>query len=316
MNEFQSVPLRLTRNQTLRREVLKAYGPKCMFPGCREQPSVEGTLIAEIAFICSPIPGDSRYDQKLNGMVTIDNVIVLCPNHHRLVDAYPEQFPADGLRNFKSSGRDIAECTEGDALPVKKLSLDKALEYWEGHRRESREDFWQSFFDVNPHVLSLAFPSAVFHMGSKFYVGGKTTENAGGNLADFAFGEGSTKNILLVEIKTPATKLLGRQYREGVYAPSTDLSGSIAQVLSQADNLQKDFFSVCRDKVGTIAYNTRSLILIGDVENELKDRAQIRSFELYRGSLSRITVLTYDELYLKLFSVVSDLKQVGGTGSS
>lgn len=224
-----------------------------MLPGCHEQPNVDGTPLAEIAFICSPIPGGARYDYTLGEIASVDDMLVLCPNHHMLIDSYPEEFSVERLREFKSSGRADAGNSKGDALPFAKLSLDKALEYWGRHRRESKEDFWQSFFEANPHVLSLAFPSAVFRMGSKFYVGGKTTANSGGNLADFAFGETSTQNILLVEIKTPETKLLGRQYREGVYAPSSDLSGSIAQVLSQADNLQKDFFSVCRDHVGAFA---------------------------------------------------------------
>lgn len=301
---------RFSRNQRMRKAVIELYGYRCMFPGCREQPNVDGTPLVEIAFICSPVPGGARYDYRLGEIASVDDMLVLCPNHHMLIDRYPEEFSVERLREFKSSGRADAGNSKGDALPFAKLSLDKALEYWGRHRRESKEDFWQSFFEANPHVLSLAFPSAVFRMGSKFYVGGKTKANSGGNLADFAFGETSTQNILLVEIKTPETKLLGRQYREGVFAPSSDLSGSIAQVLSQADNLQKDFFSVCRDHVGAFAYNPRSLILIGDVENELKSRDHIRSFELYRGSLSRITILTYDELYLKLYSLVDDLNRV------
>ena len=67
------------------------------------------------------------------------------------------------------------------------------------------------------------------------YVGGKNVSNTRGKIVDFLVKNRITENAVLIEIKTPQTPLLGREYRQGVINISEDLSGAILQVLKEGN---------------------------------------------------------------------------------
>ncbi|EXF95365.1 hypothetical protein HK44_026530 [Pseudomonas fluorescens HK44] len=48
----------------------------------------------------------------------------------------------------------------------------------------------------------------------------------------------ATGNFALIEIKHPQLDLLGKPYRK-TYAPSYELSGSVAQIISQHSHVQR-----------------------------------------------------------------------------
>lgn len=80
-------------------------GGICAFPHCNESlsPVDSEALIGEIAHIVAVSSdgprGDSQYPQdKLN---TYENLILLCPTHHTLVDDGSCQYSADDLRKWK-----------------------------------------------------------------------------------------------------------------------------------------------------------------------------------------------------------------------
>lgn len=61
-------------------------------------------------------------------------------------------------------------------------------------------------------------------------------------VADFLTKNPVTDNVALIEIKKPSTRLLqSSEYRSGVYGPSAELSGSVAQVLDQRYHLTSEF---------------------------------------------------------------------------
>jgi hypothetical protein len=80
--------------QALNREALKRAGFKCAYPGCGVPLGENG--IGQIASIRSVVPGAPRYDPSLTrkDAASLDNLIVLCPTHHRVVDADPQGHPA------------------------------------------------------------------------------------------------------------------------------------------------------------------------------------------------------------------------------
>lgn len=67
---------------------------ECAFEGCSERiciPEAEGVapfLLGEVAHICGKNSGSNRYDAKQTDAMRDDlkNLILLCPNHHRLID--------------------------------------------------------------------------------------------------------------------------------------------------------------------------------------------------------------------------------------
>ncbi|MCF8054796.1 MAG: HNH endonuclease [Deltaproteobacteria bacterium] len=83
---------------------------RCSFPDCREKLSQdnrmgrESFLIGEQAHIVGKGEGSSRS----NSILTADerdsyhNLILLCPNHHTLIDRNPEDYPIEKLHMIKS----------------------------------------------------------------------------------------------------------------------------------------------------------------------------------------------------------------------
>lgn len=89
---------------------------------------------------------------------------------------------------------------------------------------------WQGSLQRNGWAVAQVFAIPVMLIQSQVYVGGKRVTNRGGNTADFLYENEVTGNVVLVEIKTPATPLLGSQYRNNIFPASDDLSGGLAQV--------------------------------------------------------------------------------------
>src|SRR5690242_6907672 len=79
-------------------------GNRCAFPKCM-QPLVDeaGNLVAEVCHICGDKPGSQRYDagQSEEERRGYDNLIVLCPTHHAIVDNDPVRYNPDVLRIMK-----------------------------------------------------------------------------------------------------------------------------------------------------------------------------------------------------------------------
>src|SRR5215212_7979908 len=78
-------------------------GGKCSFRGCETWTWPDSDLsLLEVAFINAPSPHGARYDPNLNlDPADPDNYILLCPNHHRLIDRRIEDFPAEELRRIR-----------------------------------------------------------------------------------------------------------------------------------------------------------------------------------------------------------------------
>lgn len=83
-------------------------GSVCARPGC-DAPLVTGSpsgwvTVGQIAHIHAHSPDGPRYDPALPPALTdsFSNTMLLCQPHHREVDQFPEDFPADLLRRWKA----------------------------------------------------------------------------------------------------------------------------------------------------------------------------------------------------------------------
>lgn len=79
---------------------------QCAFPGC-DVPLAEesGTVTGEIAHIKAASDKGPRYDQTQSEDERhgFDNLILLCPRHHAIVDIETERYAANILRDIKMS---------------------------------------------------------------------------------------------------------------------------------------------------------------------------------------------------------------------
>lgn len=111
----------------------------------------------------------------------------------------------------------------------------------------------------------------------------------------------TTGNLAIAEIKKPATDLLGGSpYRgDDVFAASTELSGTVAQVLDQRMTLQRELPNLKEqsERYDIHDYGTRCIIVAGVTPS---DRARRKSLELLRNALVGVTLLTFDELLTRL----------------
>lgn len=183
------------------------------------------------------------------------------------------------------------------------------------------ESVWQAFFAKHPWMLQSVFSAAVFILGGDTYVGGKIAQGRqgiGGVATDFLFSDESTKSFAVVEIKTPATKLIGSLYRgdgsgldQDVYNVHSDLSGSIVQVRNQVAVAVDHFESVLGKTHKDIEnrIHPKGALIVGTSAG-LNER-QRESFNLFRHGLHSLTVITYDELLRRLevlFGINDDME--------
>lgn len=183
-------------------------------------------------------------------------------------------------------------------------AMKAVLSFWEENRDNSSEAIWQQLLNDYPFVLSQVLPHPIVVVGEKAYVGGKRIDNRGGQVTDFLLAQTVSSNVALLELKTPVTTLLGRKYRDGVYPPSRDLAGAISQVLSQRDSLVEERHLL--DEQDLVAFSPACVVVAGR-SDELDSAEKRRSFELYRAALGGVTVLTFDELFLNLRSILDAL---------
>ena len=85
-------------------EAVLAGGNQCAFPGCRNRlVDKVDVLIGEVCHICADKPGGKRYDpqQTEAERQALANLIVLCPNHHTVVDSDDTDYTVAALREMK-----------------------------------------------------------------------------------------------------------------------------------------------------------------------------------------------------------------------
>jgi len=160
--------------------------------------------------------------------------------------------------------------------------------------------FWQLTFNENSYVLSQVFAVPLVFIQDRAYVGGMTMDRSDARFVDYVFSAESSREAILIEIKTPATPLMGSEYR-GNLPPSRDLAGSVVQVLNYRNELVQNLRTLrAGTDVQLNAFNPRCAVIIGNAEAELRDETARRSFELFRGSLKDVEIITYDELFRKV----------------
>jgi hypothetical protein len=187
-------------------------------------------------------------------------------------------------------------------------NLRSVLGSWQANKDNKDEEFWQSLLASHSYVISQLFAYPVVLIKGKAYLGGKDLTNTGGNLVDFLFKSESSGAAVLIEIKTPRTSLLGAEYRSGVYPPSNDLSGGLSQVLEYRESLLTEFHALNRGDESLSAAEPYCLVIIGNAAKELDTDAKRRSFERFRERLVGVRVLTFDEVFRRIESLVSLLE--------
>lgn len=95
-------------------------GNRCAFPNCGQSLVAERTelsvweIVGEMAHIRARRPGGARYDPSMTAAErdAADNLIYLCPTHHKVIDKQPADWPVERLLAIKRDHeRAIGEAT-------------------------------------------------------------------------------------------------------------------------------------------------------------------------------------------------------------
>lgn len=197
-------------------------------------------------------------------------------------------------------------------------NLRAVLRIWKCNADNASEEFWQEVFKQHAFILSQIFAYPIAIINDKAYVGGKGVDNLHGSLVDFLGRVPASGSAVLIEIKTPKTSLLSREYRDEVYAPSFQLSGAISQVLHYRETLLSNLSHLVKGRPGVLSTSEpRCVVIAGNAAEQLTDEARKGSFERIRERLFGVTVITYDELFNRVETLVQLLEQSGAeTGNA
>ena len=204
-------------------------------------------------------------------------------------------------KSAKSLGSEQTERLARLQSDLELVTLDALIERFEDMLgKKLDEGKWQAFFNANPFILNMAFGYPVIKVRDQASVGGRKLSGDGEKITDFLVKNSLTNNTAVFEIKTPQTPVLNkRPFREGVYTPSADLSGSINQALDQKYQFQKQ---VAQIKENTRLYDIESYAvhccLVVGTTPQGEDRQ--KSFELFRRNSKDVEIVTFDELLEKL----------------
>lgn len=110
-------------------------GNTCAFPDCQAPMYEAGSIVGVVCHIHAQSPGGPRFNDQLkeedvNG---IDNLVLLCPTHHKVIDDQPELYDATSIRRMKAEHESRATPLPGDFLRrlIDSLVEDVPAEWWE-----------------------------------------------------------------------------------------------------------------------------------------------------------------------------------------
>ncbi|MCY0148194.1 DUF4263 domain-containing protein [Hoeflea sp. G2-23] len=189
------------------------------------------------------------------------------------------------------------------------------------HRGLTPEGVWQKFFERNAWIFGTSL--SLIHFGPldnrkmEQVVRGFSVTGPGKRVDALLRSNAVVSTTCFVEIKRHDTALVtDDQYRSGIWQPSKELSGAVAQiqgtVASALDqwHSQETVYAVDGTPTGEILFTTepRSYVICGCLSEfqtapGVNDR-KFRSFELFRRNLLRPEVVTFDELYQRARMIV------------
>lgn len=222
---------------------------------------------------------------------------------------------SDELRDILKGLEDSNLQSLSSSLSVERLK--RVRDEFSENLGNGTEQYWQDFFKRNAWIISQVFSIPCTLYDDQAYVGGKSFSGTGGNLPDFLYENKLTKNLVIVEIKTPKTQLLGQPYRGNSYSMSKEFSGAISQVLSYKQSLLNEFNSIYVNSGGNVeAFSPRCVVVLGNTNELQTDRTKMGSFENFRACLNGVTVLTYDELLGRVDDLLGILAADDGVDDS
>lgn len=210
------------------------------------------------------------------------------------------------VRNVRSQVGQLVEEAPRELMElhaeIERVTVEKMIEVFQVKLdAKLSEANWQTFFEQNKFVLSMAFARPVELATTQFHARGSGLDGTGAQIGDFLFKE-LGQALAIVEIKTPETPLLqASPYRgKDVFGPHAELSGAVAQVLFQQSELRQRWHTHTRDYPVLRSSDADVVKCVVIAGKRLEDPIKMRSLEVFRNACKDVDVITFDELLEKL----------------
>lgn len=217
-----------------------------------------------------------------------------------VANLFVDSFPSVGK---KFSRRIVALQEE---LMIKSLNsvIEEADRMLDDNVREKK---WQKFFTDYQIVLQQVFYAPIKIIQKEAHLKPTNIEGRGAVITDFLTVNNSTRNIILVEVKSPSTPIIANKPYRGkgdseVYPIHQELAGAISQLQGQIYSAQSHLAHMNgennSDQEIRLQGSIRGALIIGKI-SKYSD-LQKDSFTRFRGDLHSIEIVTYDELISRL----------------
>ena len=183
------------------------------------------------------------------------------------------------------------------------------------------ESFWQEFFNKNDWIFGYGLNYQFLHiLKDQPDYGGRNFKGTGSQKGDYLMQtDGDSHFTVLVEIKTPATKLLSytqkeprqvKNPRNDVWLLSSDLLGAISQIQVNCRtwNLDSQRSENTRllEKENIFTVEPKGILIIGNTKELINDESIVSCFESYRRNTQNPEIVTFDELYKRAEYIVQN----------
>lgn len=194
---------------------------------------------------------------------------------------------------------------------IEVVNLEQLIDSFKKEMKKNRrEAYWQKFFELNIFSLQLVLGGPTIFVSPQVSIGPEERFPGNRKIADYLLHHTVTGNVNIVEIKKPSTKLLRkREYREGVFGIQGEIDEAITQVLDQALSIARNEQPTklrLDARTGWTASSPRCFVIAGTMD-ELDTDEKRKSFELYRGNLSAVRLITFDEILDQMVALHSFL---------
>lgn len=180
--------------------------------------------------------------------------------------------------------------------------------------RSTNERWWQDFFEGNKWIFGYGLNYEILRQQQhQPNYGGTRIDGHGGQIGDNLMSTvGNLNFTVLVEIKTPAAKLLQgtQEIRSGAWSLSKDLTDSLSQIQANIQIWEKwgseqpgnrDVL----EKISVFTVKPKGVIVIGSL-SQLTDRNMRETFQRFRKSIHGIDIITFDELFERAKFIVEN----------
>lgn len=290
-------------------------------------PSLNHLKIGEAAKFTLSSADTLALRRALDGLYEIYEQRGVPRGKQRLV-VLPEDQAIRADRRRASLIRELLEREDGDALWAELLSHapDRAARLGQmavqrqranGLRQfeqllgtEQAEGAWQEFFSANTWIFGYGLNYQVLRsVQAQPNYGGSGLDRRGGRQGDYLHStDGAVRFTVLLEIKTPQTKLLRSEYRNGAYGASKDLAGALSQIQTSCHVWQTEGSQHPRNfesLKGIVTVRPKGILVIGHT-SQLANHDQKVAFELLRRNTIEPELMTFDELHARARFIVAE----------